>query len=152
MIACFAKWINPLIRFFDWISPIGDLLARIWVGQIFFLSGLVKIQSWQSTILLFQNMYNVPLLPPFISAVMGTAMELILPIFLILGFGGRLMILIFFVYNVIAAISYPYLWTAQGAAGLSQHISWALLLMMLMFHGPGKLSLDYLIRKYHGHH
>ncbi|EKD44981.1 MAG: hypothetical protein ACD_70C00131G0001 [uncultured bacterium] len=152
MIKIIANLIRPFIKVFDWLSPVGDLLARIWVAQIFFLSGLVKIQSWQSTVMLFEHIYNVPLLPPELSALLGTAMEIILPIFLLLGLGGRFVILIFFIYNGIAAISYPYLWTAEGAAGLAQHTDWALLLMLLMFHGSGKLSLDYWIHKHHGHH
>jgi len=152
MIPRIAAIIRPFIKVFDWFSPVGDLLARIWVAQIFFLSGLVKIQAWQSTVLLFENVYHVPLLPPVLSAYLGTGFELTLPVLLVLGLGGRFLIFIFFIYNAIAAISYPFLWTADGAAGLAQHTNWALLLMLLMFHGSGKLSLDYWIRKRHGHH
>lgn len=152
MIVKFAAIIRPFVRAFNALTPVGDLIVRIWVAQIFFMSGLVKIQSWESTLMLFRHVYNVPLLPPHIAAILGTAAELILPVLLVLGLGGRFVILIFFCYNAICAMSYPFLWTAQGAAGLSQHINWALLLMMLMFHGSGKLSLDYLIHKMHGHH
>ena len=152
MVQKFAKIVRPFIRAFEFLTPIGDLLARIWVAQIFFSSGLVKIQAWQSTLMLFKYEYTVPFLSPYLAAVIGTAAELILPVLLVLGLGGRFMILIFFVYNVVAAISYPFLWTAEGATGLAQHINWGLLLMLLMFHGPGKLSIDYLIRKMHGHH
>lgn len=152
MIAKFAKIIRPFIRLFEFLTPVGDLLARVWVAQIFFSAGLVKIQAWQSTLLLFKYQYTVPFLSPEVAAIIGTAAELILPVLLVLGFGGRFMIMIFFVYNIVAVISYPFLWTADGASGLAQHVNWGLLLMMLMFHGPGKLSIDYLIRKYHGHH
>jgi len=152
MIPRVASIIRPFVRVFNFFAPVGDLLARIWVAQIFFMSGLVKIQAWQSTMMLFQHVYHVPLLPPQVAAVMATAAELILPVFLVLGLGGRFLIFIFFIYNGIAAISYPFLWTAEGAMGLAQHINWALLLLLLMFHGSGKLSLDYLIHKFHGHH
>ena len=152
MIPRVAAVIAPFVRAFNYLSPVGDLIARIWVAQIFFMSGLVKIHAWQSTVMLFAHVYNVPYLSPYVAAVMGTAAELILPVLLVIGLGGRFVILIFFIYNAICAISYPFLWTAEGAAGLSQHINWALLLMLLMFHGSGKLSLDYLIHKLHGHH
>lgn len=152
MIPRIAKMISPLIRACHFLTPVGDLLARIWVAQIFFMSGLVKAQAWQSTKMLFAHVYNVPFLPPYFAAVLGTGAELILPILLVLGLGGRFVILLFFIYNLVCAISYPFLWTAQGAAGLSQHINWALLLMLLLFHGSGKLSLDYLLHKMHGHH
>jgi putative oxidoreductase len=147
-----ATVISPFIRVFNWLSPFGDFAARLWVAQIFFMSGLVKLQAWQSTKMLFAHVYDVPLLPPNFAAILGTTLELLLPILLVLGLGGRFVILIFFLYNAVCAISYPFLWTAAGAAGLSQHINWGLLLMMLMFHGSGKISLDYWIRERHGHH
>lgn len=152
MISRTARLIRPFIRVMHYLTPVGDLLARIWVAQIFFMSGLVKVQSWESTQMLFAHVYKVPFLSPYVAAIIGTGAELILPILLVLGLGGRFLILIFFIYNAFCAISYPFLWTAQGAAGLSQHINWALLLMLLMFHGSGKLSLDHLIHKMHGHH
>ena len=152
MIRISAAFLSPFIRLFNALAPVGDLLARIWIAQIFFFSGLVKIQSWQSTLMLFTHVYHVPLLSPYIAAVLGTAAELILPVLLVLGLGGRFMILILFIYNLVCAVSYSYLWTANGFAGLEEHINWALLLMLLMFHGSGKLSLDYLIHKIHGHH
>lgn len=144
--------IRPFIRAFNWLTPFGDFAARLWVAHIFFMSGLVKVQAWQSTKMLFAHVYDVPLLPTHFAAIVGTTLELALPILLVLGLGGRFVILIFFLYNAVCAISYPFLWTSAGAAGLSQHINWGLLLMMLMFHGSGKISLDYWIRERHGHH
>lgn len=147
-----AKIIKPFLRALDILTPVGDLLARFYIAHIFLQSGIEKLSSWQDTLLLFSNVYDVPLMPPYLAAVTSTGLELILPVLLILGLGGRLMVLLFFVYNVMIVVSYPFFWTADGAMGLSQHVNWGLLLMLLMFHGPGKLSLDYWIRKRHGHH
>lgn len=152
MIIKTAAIIRPFIRTFDFLSPFGDLLARIWVAKIFFMSGLVKLQAWQSTKMLFEYVYQVPLLPPGFAAILGTAAELILPVLLVIGLGGRFVILLFFIYNAVCAISYPFLWTSAGAAGLSQHMNWGLLLMLLMFHGSGKISLDHWIYQYYGYH
>lgn len=152
MIKKSAVIIRPFIRMLNALSPVGDLLARIWVAQLFFVSGLVKVQAWPATLMLFEHVYHVPFLSPTTAAVLSTAAELILPVLLVLGLGGRFLIFIFFLYNAVCAISYPFLWTAEGAVGLSQHINLALLLMLIMFHGSGKLSLDYLIHKFHGHH
>jgi putative oxidoreductase len=152
MITKVSALIRPFITTFNFLAPFGDLIARIWVAQIFFMSGLTKVQSWQSTMMLFTHVYHVPLLSPYVAAVMGTAAELILPVLLVLGFGGRFMIFIFFCYNAICAISYPFLWTSEGAAGLAQHVNWGILLMLMMFHGSGAISLDNLIHKMHGHH
>ena len=145
-----ARVIRPFLKALDYLAPLGDLLARLWVAKIFFQAGLVKIQSWQSTLMLFKHEYHVPLLPSYAAAVIGTGAELILPILLAIGFGGRIMIFIFFLYNAIAVISYGFLWTPEGAMGLAQHINWALLLLLLMCHGPGKWSVDYWIRRKHG--
>lgn len=147
-----AKIISPFFRVMDFLTPMGDLIARVWVAQIFLKAGILKLESWYSTVALFENVYHVPILSPYVAAVLGTATEIILPILLILGLGGRFWILCLFIYNIIAVISYPFLLTPDGASGLAQHISWGMLLMLLMFHGPGELSLDHLIEKRYGHH
>lgn len=152
MVRFFAFIFRPFFWVLEKLTPLGDLLARVYVAKVFFMAGLVKIQGWEETLLLFESEYHVPFLTPYHAAVIGTGAELVLPILLLLGFGGRLVTFIFFMYNLTATISYPYLWTAEGAAGLDQHICWGLLLALLMFHGSGKLSLDYLIRKKYGHH
>ena len=87
-----------------WLAPVLDLAIRIWVGMVFFQSGLTKIQSWDTTLSLFENEYSVPILPPNVAAYLGTANELILPVFLVLGLGGRLSAAALFVFNIIAVI------------------------------------------------
>ncbi|AKP73051.1 DoxX [Piscirickettsia salmonis] len=139
---------RPLLRTFDFLMPVGDLAVRLWVAHIFFKAALTKIQSWDSTILLFTHEYQVPFLSPVFAAYLGTGAELILPILLVLGLGGRVVIFVFFCYNAIAVISYPYLHTPEGLPGLLQHVNWGLLLMMLMFHGSGKISLDHWLAKH----
>ncbi len=136
-----------ILRMLDWFKPLGDLAARIWISEIFFRAGVLKLMSWNSTIMLFAHEFQVPFLSPYVAAVIGTTAELILPVLLVLGLGSRIMIAVFFAYNAIAVISYPELWCSGFSAGLGDHLNWGLLLAMLMFHGPGKISLDYLIMK-----
>ncbi len=152
MIRFIGRLIRPFLWSLDYLRPLADLVARCWVAWIFFKAGLVKIQAWQATINLFTYQYQVPLLSPGVAAALGTAAELILPVLLTIGLGGRIMIFIFFVYNIIAVASYHFLWTPDGWDGLAQHINWGILLALLMTHGPGKLSLDHWIRRHHGHH
>lgn len=147
-----AKIIAPILRALNYLTPLGDLLARLWVAKIFLQSGMIKIENWQSTVNLFTYVYHVPILSPHFAAILGTTAELVLPVMLILGLGGRITILIFFVYNIFCVVSYNFLWTPQGTMGLDQHINWGLLLMLLMFHGSGKLSLDNWLFRKHGHH
>ncbi|MDF3884211.1 DoxX family protein [Cupriavidus basilensis] len=132
------------IRALEFMTPVLDLGIRIFVGLVFFQSGLTKIASWSTTLALFESEYAVPLLPPELAAYLGTAAELCLPVLLVLGLGTRASALALFVFNAIAVISYPGL----GEVGLKDHQYWGLLLLVTFFHGPGRLSLDYLIGRY----
>jgi putative oxidoreductase len=126
------------------LTPVVDLAVRLWVALVFFKSGLTKIQSWDTTILLFTNEYHVPLLSPQAAALLGTGAELALPVFLALGLGTRLAAAALFVFNIVAVISYPEL---EGA-GLEQHYVWGILLAVTLAYGPGALSLDRLIARF----
>lgn len=128
-------------RGLDWLAPLGDLLLRLYVANVFWKAGLVKIQSWPSTMYLFSEEYKVPLLPPEIAAYLGTGVELLFPVLLAFGLAGRFAALVLFVFNIIAVISYPTL----NAAGIADHQLWGLLLALLVLRGPGKLSLDHLL-------
>jgi putative oxidoreductase len=141
------------------LTPVADFLARYWVAAAFFSSGLTKtvtdsftlfghtfnyplsVFPTESTFTLFEYEYHVPLLPPMLAAYMGTAAELLLPVFLFLGLGTRYAALALFVFNILAVVSYPDLM----AGGLAEHQVWGLLLLITICHGPGKLSLDHLI-------
>ena len=125
----------------DRLTPIGDLLLRLWVAYAFWVSGLTKIQSWDSTLYLFQEEYSVPLLPPEFAASLGTAVELAFSVLLAFGLLGRFAAGVLFLFNIVAVISYPDL----NAAGLEQHKVWGIMLLVCLLHGPGKLSLDHWI-------
>jgi putative oxidoreductase len=127
----------------DYLAPVLDLGIRLLVAGVFFQSGLVKIQSWDTTLALFENEYAVPLLAPELAAWLGTGAELVLPVFLALGLGGRFAAAALFVFNIIAVLSYPDL----GEVGLKDHQYWGLLLLVTALHGPGKLSVDHFIRR-----
>jgi putative oxidoreductase len=146
-----AKIYGKFLTIFDVLKDFGDLAVRLWVAKIFLDSALTKIGDWGATIVLFKYVYAVPIMSPTFAAYLGTGAEFILPILLVLGLGGRLSIFVFFMYNLFCMISFHYLWTPAGAAGLADHIDWALLIMMLMFHGCGRISLDHLIHKRWGH-
>ncbi len=124
------------------LAPLADLAMRLYVANVFFQSGLLKFQSWGQTKQLFEYVYSVPLLPPEVAAVMATAGELILPVLLAIGLAGRLGALGLTVVNIMAVISFPEL----NDAGLRDHLVWGLMLAVLLTHGPGKLSVDHLLR------
>nr|WP_220457642.1 DoxX family protein [Vibrio marinisediminis] len=122
--------------------PLLLLFCRLWVAWVFFNSGLVKIATWDSTLYLFELEYQVPLLPWELAAYMGTAAELILPIFLALGLFTRPMAAILFVFNIIAVVSYPVLWEQ----GFYDHQLWGLMILIVIVWGPGPISADKLIK------
>ena len=72
-----------------WGAPLLQLALRLWIARVFFNSGLTKIQDWDTTVLLFQEEYKVPLLPPDLAALLGTAFELGMPILLVAGLMTR---------------------------------------------------------------
>ncbi len=134
---------RPVIKGLNFVTPLLDLGIRLWVANVFWKSGLTKIQSFDTAIMLFENEYQVPLLSPTVAAVLGTGVELAFPVLLVLGLAGRFSAFVLFAFNFIAAISYPDL----SEVGLKDHIYWGILLLVPLFHGPGKLSLDHFIRR-----
>lgn len=120
------------------VQSVLMLGARWVVAQAFFLSGLTKVRDWDSTLALFQDEYAVPLLDPHVAAVLGTGGELLLPVLLLLGLGGRFAAAGLFVLNGVAVLSL----SEVAPAALAQHQLWGALLLGIWFWGPGRLSLD----------
>lgn len=133
----------PVVRVMEWLQPVFVLGVRLYVASVFLKSGLTKIASMDSTIMLFTYEYQVPLLSPTLAAYLGTAAELVLPVMLVLGLGGRFAAAALFVFNIVAVISYPDL----NEVGVMQHQYWGVLLLVPLLYGPGKLSIDWIIRR-----
>jgi putative oxidoreductase len=147
MISSLSRLVKAKIKWLNLLSSVLDLAIRVYVASVFFQSGLTKIASWSSTLGLFEDEYHVPLLPPAVAAYLGTAVELGIPVLLVLGLGTRFASVVLFVFNIVAATSYPDL----SDSGLKDHILWGWLLAVLVFHGPGRISLDFLIWRKFGH-
>jgi putative oxidoreductase len=114
------------------------LLLRIGVAMVFWRSGLTKLDSWDSTIFLFAEEYRVPLLPPELAALLGTAAELGGSVMLILGLGSRFAALALLgVTAVIQLFVYPALW--------SEHIFWLAALLTILARGAGTFSVDHIV-------
>ena len=122
----------------DSLRPAAALAARVYLAQVFFLAGLTKIRDWDITLLLFTEEYQVPLLSPEMAAVLGTGGELVLPVLLLLGLVGRFAALGLSVVNFVAVLSLPDI----APAALQQHITWGVLLAVLVLYGLGKWTVD----------
>jgi putative oxidoreductase len=133
----FKAW-ALLVRGLETVQPLAQLTARLYVAKVFFWSGLTKIQNWDITLALFTDEYKVPLLPVPVAALLGTGGELVLPVLLALGLGGRFAALGLSCVNAVAVLSLPEI----SDAGLAQHTLWGCLLAGLALWGPGAWSLE----------
>jgi len=134
-----------LAELIDRVQSLFALGVRLYLARVFFVSGSIKLMNWDSTLALFANEYHVPLLAPSLAAVLGTAAEIGLPVFIVLGLGTRIAALALFVFNIVAATSYPDL----SPAGLKDHILWGTLIAVLFVYGPGKVALDNWLAKHY---
>ncbi len=132
-----------------WLNHGGTLLdlgIRLYVAKIFFSAGLTKIASWENTVALFEDEYHVPLLPPELAAALGTFGELVFPVLLALGLASRFSAAALFILNAVAVVAYWHVLKDLEPA-LAQHAYWAVLLLVTLLHGPGRLALDALVWK-----
>jgi len=113
-----------------------QLMFRIAIAAVFWSSGLTKIASWDTTIVLFRDEYMVPLLPPEIAAVISATFELSCSVLIVAGLATRLATLpLLGMTFVIEVFVYPEYW--------AMHLMWATILLFLLAKGPGVFSLDY---------
>ncbi|KGM42009.1 hypothetical protein JY96_07905 [Aquabacterium sp. NJ1] len=126
------------LRFEVWPQALALLAARLYLFEVFFRSGLTKVQDWDATLFLFNEEYHVPVLPPELAAWMGTGGELGFSMLLALGLVTRPAAVGLFFVNAMAVISYPDL----APAALKDHHLWGVLAVALAAFGGGRLSLD----------
>ena len=116
------------------------LLFRLAIASIFLKAGLIKASSWETTVALFRDEYQVPILPPEVASALATTFELGCSTLLLLGLGTRLATLP--LLGMIATIQlfvYPDAWP--------EHVVWASILLFLLTRGAGPISLDHLIAR-----
>lgn len=123
------------------LEPVALLSARIYVGWAFFASGLTKLNDWDSTLFLFEEEYQVPVLPFELAAYLGTAAELILPVLLIAGLTSRFAALGLFFVNIVAVISLEDI----AAVAYAEHVLWGVLLAQVVIFSGGRFTLDRLL-------
>ena len=112
-----------------------QFILRFSIASVFWHSGMTKIASWEPTIALFRDEYQVPLLPPEIAATLAAAVELTCPVLLVFGLATRLATLpMLGMTFVIEVFVYPEQWI--------EHLMWAAILLFILTRGPGAVSLD----------
>ncbi|PXW95776.1 putative oxidoreductase [Sphaerotilus hippei] len=136
------------------------LLARGSIAAVFWQSGQTKVEGlaidlvggtfqlgWprlaEGTVGLFRDEYRLPLLPPELAATMAAFAEHLFPLLLLLGLATRLSALALLgMTAVIQLLVYPGAYATHGV--------WAAVLLHLVAHGPGRVSIDAWIARRHG--
>jgi len=129
------------------------LVARFSIAAVFWNSGQTKVEGlvlnfidgefvlgWPrlsgSAVALFQDEYKLPLLAPALAAPMAAIAEHVFPLLILLGLGTRFAALALLGMTLVIQIFvYPGAYATHG--------TWAAVLLYLMVHGPGVLSVDH---------
>ncbi len=131
-----------------------SLLIRVSVFLIFWKAAQSKISGMEvlgqnfafwnvtdSTIMLFEYEYALPLIPAEVAAYMATFSEFFLSLFILLGFMTRLsalgLLIMTAVIQLLVYFPFEYWQT---------HLLWAGMLLFLLKYGAGSISLDKTIR------
>lgn len=136
-------------------------VARFSIAAVFWKSGQTKVQGFavdivsgefqlgwprlsENAVALFREEYRLPGLPPEWGALLAATGEHVLPLMLLLGLATRLSALgLLGMTLVIQLLVYPGAYPTHG--------TWAAVLLYLMAHGPGRLSLDaWIVRRCRG--
>ena len=147
-----ARTYTRFLRLLNALQSPFALIVRVYVSWVFLKSGWLKLSDWGQTVSLFESEYRVPLLPPQAAAVAGTAGELVFSVLVILGLAGRLSAIGLSAVNALAVISYAHVLYQEGfEAAIAQHYLWGFMLLVIVFYGPGALSVDGVLAKRSGY-
>jgi len=137
-----SSWVDSMReRLGRFPLSILQLGMRIGIGMVFFKAGLLKYNSFEFAIKLFEDEYKVPLLAPAVAARIAMMNELTTSTLLFAGLATRLATLpLLGMISVIQIFVYPSAWP--------DHVLWGSILIFLLTRGPGPFSMDYLIERY----
>ena len=139
----FAPHYFQAVSLIGYLQPLFLLGARLYVAWVFFAAGLTKLRDWESTLMLFEYEYAVPLLNFEFAAYLATIGEIVLPLLLISGLATRFSAMGLTIVNIVAVISLEDI----APAAYNLHVIWGILLLQVVIFGAGFLSLDQLIKK-----
>ena len=118
-----------------------QLAMRVSIGSVFFKSGLLKVNSFEFAVKLFEDEYKLPLLDPTWAARLAAFTEITFPLFLFAGLATRFATLpLLGMTFVIQVFVYPDAWV--------ENLLWASVLGFLLARGAGVLSVDFLIERW----
>ena len=149
--AAAVRWIDDTVtpRLGRFASVAAPPVLRISLALPFFRSGLTRWDGFLSlsagTIFLFEEQFKLHIFggvysfpAPALSAYIVGIAEIVLPVFLLLGFMTRFAAACLLVMTGVIQLVYPDGW-------VNFHLYWAAISLAIIALGPGKLSLDELV-------
>jgi putative oxidoreductase len=148
MFAVLNKTENLIARLAPhWLT--GAVL-RVALAVPFYFSGLTKWEGFgklsESAVFLFEeefklnifgNVINYPF--PYVSAFAAGTAEIILPVLLVLGLFARFAALGLLIMTAVIQLTIP--------SGWPLHLTWAAMAIGVLAIGPGRVSVDHVLRK-----
>lgn len=139
-----AQAVALLDRIPSWLYA---LMMRVSIFLVFFMSARTKVEGLitlkESTFVLFQYEYALPIVPYKLAAYLATYSEHTFSILILLGLATRFSALALLgMTAVIEIFVYP--------EAYAVHLTWAAMLTYLVARGGGALSADRLIAKNYG--
>jgi putative oxidoreductase len=148
-IALLADRASLLVRA---IGPpsLAQFVLRIALAVPFWRSGILKWDGFlrlnDTAVTLFMEEFKLhlpggpyPFPAPTVMAFLSGCGEIAFPILLVLGFGTRFAALGLLLMTAIVELTVPDGWPV--------HITWAAMALGIMSWGPGRISIDYLVRQ-----
>lgn len=120
------------------VWPKIDLLIRLALAEIFFVSGLLKLTNWNTALYLAANEYPVSFMPPATAAYVGVSIEVVGAVLLALGFMTRYAAVPMLVLSLVIQFAYK---------PFDSQLFWAALFGWYAIQGAGPISVDSLLRR-----
>ncbi len=120
------------------VGPMADLLIRLWLAKVFFVSGVLKIFDLSVAPYLSNVAYPVPWVEPLSPTYLGAAIQMVIPVLLALGLATRWAAL--YMLILVLVVQFNYL-------ALDINLYSAVLFGWFVICGAGPLSLDHLLAR-----
>ena len=156
----FPQGLRPLMLLVDSVSRLAQAIAspslvqlvmRVALAVPFWRSGILKWNGFlklsDTAVTLFTDEFTLHLpggpyhFPaPALVAFLSATGEILFPVLLVLGFGTRLAALGLLFITAVVELTVPDGWPV--------HITWAAMALGIMAWGPGRISVDHLVRRF----
>ena len=113
--------------------PVLDLVVRLWLAQVFFISGVLKAANWENALNLAANEYPVSWLDPVTAAWLGMSIEIGGAVLLATGLATRAAAMAMLILSLVIQFNY---------LAFDAHLFWAALFGWYVAFGAGPVSMD----------